>query len=55
MKLYAKGYFKPGDSVVCTLTGHGLKDPNTAVEMVKEPMKVKADLKAVEKIVESIL
>jgi len=55
LKLYAKGYFKPGDSVVCTLTGHGLKDPNTAVDMVKEPMKVKADLAAVEKIVESIL
>jgi threonine synthase len=55
LKLYAKGYFKDGDRVVCTLTGHGLKDPNTAVDMVNEPVKVKADLAEVEKIVEKIL
>ncbi len=28
-----KGLFKPGDQVVCTLTGHGLKDPETALSV----------------------
>jgi threonine synthase len=55
IKLYGKGYFKNGDRVVCTLTGHGLKDPNTAVGIVEEPLKVRADLSDVEKIVEKIL
>jgi threonine synthase len=55
IKLHGKGYFKTGDRVVCTLTGHGLKDPNTAVEIVEEPLKVKAELSDVEKIVEKIL
>lgn len=55
IKLYGQGYFKTGDRVVCTLTGHGLKDPNTAVALVDEPLKVKAELDAVEKIVEKIL
>lgn len=55
IKLYNSGYLKSGDTVVCTLTGHGLKDPNTAVEIVKEPLKIKPDLAEAEKIVESIL
>ncbi len=55
IKLYNNGYLKSGDMVVCTLTGHGLKDPNTAVDIVKEPLKIKPDLAEAEKIVESIL
>jgi threonine synthase len=55
IKLYGAGYFKSGDKVVCTLTGHGLKDPNTAVGLVEEPLKVKADLAEVESLVEKIL
>ncbi len=54
-KLYQEGYFKSGDTVVCTLTGHGLKDPDTAVDVTEEPLKIKADLAEVEKIVEKIL
>ncbi len=54
-KLYGEGYFKPGDRVVCTLTGHGLKDPDIAVEITEKPLKVKADLAKVENIVEKIL
>ncbi len=54
-KLYKEGYFKSGDTVVCTLTGHGLKDPDTAVDVTEGPLKIKADLAEVEKIVETIL
>ncbi len=36
-----------GDTIVCTLTGHGLKDPDTAIGVSKEPVKVAADLDAV--------
>jgi threonine synthase len=38
-----------GDTVVCTLTGHGLKDPDTAIETAREQVKVAAEI---DKIVE---
>lgn len=38
--------------IVCTLTGHGLKDPDIAIQQSsKPPIKVKADLKSVEKAI----
>ncbi|MCP1306730.1 threonine synthase [Paenibacillus tyrfis] len=41
MKLKSEGYFEKGQSVVCVLTGHGLKDPNIAIKSVSaEPMVV---------------
>ncbi len=46
VKLYDEGYFKSGEIVVCTLTGHGLKDPDTAIGISKEPLKIEADLDA---------
>jgi threonine synthase len=33
VKSAARGLFKKGDVVVCTLTGHGLKDPDTALRV----------------------
>ena len=36
-----------GEMLVCTLTGHGLKDPNIAIQNVAQPTVVKADLKAI--------
>ncbi len=33
--------------IVCTLTGHGLKDPNTAIKNVAQPLTVDADMKSV--------
>ncbi|PZE19987.1 threonine synthase [Paenibacillus xerothermodurans] len=42
MKLKKEGHFEKGQTVVCVLTGHGLKDPNIAIKSVKaEPMVVK--------------
>ena len=31
---------KKGETVVCTLTGNGLKDLGTVFKVAKEPMKV---------------
>ncbi|HEY3396723.1 MAG TPA: threonine synthase [Armatimonadota bacterium] len=47
-KLAAAGYF--GDApatVVCTLTGHGLKDPDRAVALAPELETAKADVKEI--------
>jgi threonine synthase len=55
IKLYNKNYFKTGASVVCTLTGSGLKDPDIVFKVSKEPLKVKAEIQAVEKIIEGII
>ncbi len=55
IKLYKEGYFNTGDTVVCTLTGHGLKDPETVFKVSKEPLKVKAELSEVEKALKGII
>lgn len=44
------GLFKPGDTVVCVLTGHGLKDPETAISTGREVVRVDADLDQVVKV-----
>ncbi|MBI5379767.1 MAG: threonine synthase [Nitrospirae bacterium] len=44
LRLYREGFFREGDRVVCTLTGHGLKDPDRAVQAAPKPRTVKADL-----------
>ncbi|MBI5410063.1 MAG: threonine synthase [Nitrospirae bacterium] len=48
IKLSKQNYFKKGDTIVCTLTGHGLKDPDSALRTSKEPIKIKAELSALE-------
>ncbi len=54
LKLSQAGYFdKPTQkgkkpvTIVCTLTGHGLKDPDRAIAVSPKPKEVKADLKSV--------
>lgn len=47
LKYAKKGTFKKGDLIVCTLTGHGLKDPDTALKTGKPPVIVKPDFKKV--------
>src|SRR3989344_3196431 len=47
-----KGRIKEGSRAVCTLTGHGLKDPDTAIKQSTGPMlKVKAELSEVKKAI----
>ncbi|OQW93939.1 MAG: threonine synthase [Beggiatoa sp. IS2] len=41
------GKIPEGSIVTCTLTGHGLKDPDTAIKQSITPIKVKAELDAV--------
>ncbi|MGB9868050.1 MAG: threonine synthase [Bacillota bacterium] len=47
LKLAAQGYFEPGSTVVCVLTGHGLKDPNTAISICSKPLSVEPTMPAV--------
>ncbi len=50
IKLSKEGYFKGGETVVCTLTGNGLKDPDNALKISKEPTKIKASLSDLEDV-----
>jgi threonine synthase len=43
MKLKKEGYFAGGETVVCVLTGHGLKDPNIAIKSVGSELLVVKD------------
>jgi threonine synthase len=46
----AAGQVAPGSVVVCTITGHGLKDPDTAVAGVKPPVTIGIDVAAAAKV-----
>ncbi len=39
-----------GDTVVCTITGHGLKDPDRAMQSSPKPVKTAADTKKILKL-----
>ncbi|EDP75813.1 threonine synthase [Hydrogenivirga sp. 128-5-R1-1] len=47
IKLTREGFFKGGEVVVCTLTGNGLKDPDTAIRVCEEPITVPPQISAV--------
>ncbi len=47
VKQVKQGCFKDGDLIVCTLTGHGLKDPDTAIKSCKKPKTIKSTKEAV--------
>ncbi len=53
IKLSKAGYFKThqGERLVCTVTGHGLKDPKTAMKDLNEPEVLKADKKDILKLI----
>jgi threonine synthase len=50
-KLVKKSYFKPDAIVVCTLTGHGLKDPEIAIAQSRPPVVCEPTTKAVMKAI----
>ncbi|MDO8644732.1 MAG: threonine synthase [bacterium] len=41
IKHHKKGFFKKGSQIVITLTGHGLKDPDTAISVSGKVKKIK--------------
>jgi threonine synthase len=43
LKYKKENLFDKGSVVVCVLTGNGLKDPNTAIDQIAEPISVPAD------------
>lgn len=47
IEYHKRGGFKGGETIVCTLTGHGLKDPDRAMRYASPPIKVKADMDSV--------
>ncbi|MDQ6972946.1 MAG: threonine synthase, partial [Mariprofundaceae bacterium] len=52
IKLNKAGYFQPGATIVCTLTGNGLKDPDTAMSGVPAPVTIDATEDAVRKVLD---
>ncbi len=55
LKLHSQGYFRPGQTVVCTLTGSGLKDPDIVFKVTEQPRKAMATLEAVEEVLRDVL
>ncbi len=47
IKLNKTGFFKKGDSIVCVVTGHGLKDPDRAIACSEKPSSIPATEKAI--------
>jgi threonine synthase len=48
IKLVENGTIDKDERVVCVTTGHGLKDPDTAVKMSEKPVEVDAEIAAIE-------
>jgi len=46
IKKQKEGLFRKGDVVVCTLTGHGLKDPDIAIRHSAEPIRIAPEIDA---------
>jgi threonine synthase len=45
------GTIGEGSSLVCTLTGHGLKDPDTAIAQCPTPITIDASRGAIEAVI----
>jgi len=55
LKLHREGYFREGETVVCTLTGNGLKDPDTVFKIVDSPRQAEPTLRAIEEALRDCL
>jgi threonine synthase len=51
LKLVENGEVDKGEQVVCIVTGHLLKDPNTAIDACVEPVEIEASVEALSKII----
>ncbi len=50
IKLGKESFFRQGERIVCTLTGHGLKDPDNAIAQSVEPVTIPSDMAEVLKV-----
>jgi threonine synthase len=50
IKLVDNGTIDKDERIVCVTTGHGLKDPDTAVKVSKKPMEVDAKISVIEEV-----
>lgn len=55
IKKQAEGIFRQDDIVVCTLTGHGLKDPDIAIRESEKPARMPASVKKFEQMLRADL
>jgi threonine synthase len=46
LELHERGDLEPGQTVVCVLTGHGLKDPEWAIADSEEPVTIPPEVEA---------
>ena len=51
LKDLERGVIGEGVTIVCTLTGHGLKDPDTAIAQSSKPFLVDATRSAIEQVI----
>jgi threonine synthase len=49
-KLVENGEVDSDERVVCVTTGHGLKDPDIAVQVSEKPLEVDAEMEAIEQV-----
>lgn len=54
IKLVESGEIDQGEEVVCIVTGHLLKDPNTAINACKEPISIEADAQSLAKFLRGL-
>jgi threonine synthase len=47
IKKSKQGFFTGGERIVCTLTGHGLKDPDNAIKVSAQPVTCEPEMKKV--------
>jgi len=50
IKLAKNGVIDKDERVVCVATGHGLKDPDTAVKVSEKPIEVDAEIRVIERV-----
>jgi len=53
-KLVENGEIDKGEEIVCIVTGHLLKDPNTAINACKEPVNVEANVEAISRVLRGL-
>jgi threonine synthase len=51
IKLLEDGEIDKSERIVCVVTGHLLKDPNTAINACKEPLEIDANIDALNRII----